>query len=931
MNSQEIIVCFSDIKALFLQKKKKIFLASLIFALSTALFLLSKPLLYEASSTFKEGQDSRSSQINFGEIFSFAGSSFLQPKAVQIFKSRALIKEVVEKLGLQIRSSSKNNQGSNFSKNLQGVLNKEIGEIDDFEFSNIIYNGPKPFNFFIKFLTLDTFEVFSGPNKILAKGKINQKVVLENLDFSITKLPKVLGLNQNLAFVVLPLDNAVEDFRGKLKISMMDKLISNGLLQLTFKDENPSIAVRSLNALMHEYQNYLKNQNMLLAKEQLQYLDKRQNEISEQFKNSLEEITSQLEKNVEKSSVLELNQEVGSLFSQRQELIREIFNLDLEINRLENVNKEQLLIDSTADKELYSLGKELSELQKEKDFLAIALQEKSLDFDDFALAEETIAKIQKEITDNKNLIDLIDTQNTAAILSSDFSKTAGLFLKDLENGDLTLKLDHLKKYLQENIELLSLKEKLIKKQNGVKESSEFDGLTLEQIKGLYIESNNKFDNETTHLHELKYILEEFSKPGFEVGGLALILNDPMSSKVIQTINDFVYKIKDEKNYSEKEKLRFQADIKFEKEFLVGHIKELIELCKLSISLLKEKSLIFQKALIKATNEQMLFLEKRADSYIAEKILNLKREKEVLSTKLQDVKKQMIHIPRTLSFEKQLEFRSDMAKHLMDNIAELLEAKTINFHLSNIESCPIDLATLPLSPKLPRIYFFSILAFILTLIFSFLFYFLKTLLSGFPASLDNLRSLKQNVAGSISFFCDGDKVEYLQNKDLHTLRNVFSDGFDSKICLLLSNLGPNYSYVLCNLLAKMNKRILLIDTCFKKQEEGGLLQYLDKKIKKLPLKRYEGYDFLSSGGATLFSPELIGSNNFSTFLSDLKNEYDNILLYSENSVLDPQAKILLRLSDRVIVSFEKEKIEDFRYLIDWSVSKEKSLWFVKIAK
>src|SRR5262249_16942595 len=152
--------------------------------------------------------------------------------------------------------------------------------------------------------------------------------------------------------------------------------------------------------------------------------------------------------------------------------------------------------------------------------------------------------------------------------------------------------------------------------------------------------------------------------------------------------------------------------------------------------------------------QISVLQEQIFDLIKERKIAILAEKKLLEEKMADLRSQFPDLPERWRKEKWLDLKSQMGIKRVGALTDLVESKTISSHLHHVESKPLDMAALPAIPSHPGIFFkVAIMAFLAGLI-AFAHSFFKTVLSGFPTSIEKLRAMRYPLSGAISPFCDG---------------------------------------------------------------------------------------------------------------------------------------------------------------------------------
>lgn len=964
-DSQTDLICLTDIYQLFLKLRKKLFIISLFFSFLIILVLLFSPLEYEIKASFNEGSF-KEQPSSFKDFLDINISSIKGNGVAGVMLSRRVLKPVIENLGLQVQKKEKP-VFQNFSKNIFGGKDRE-----EFLFEKVLYTKEKPEIFKMRFLSKDKFVVFKK-NKFF-EGELKKPLFMGKSSFTLTEAPKDLQLNKTYVFTLSPLEEVAHLLEKKIKI--LPKKENKNILTLSLNWNNRFLGSDILNGLMNEYQNYLKEENDLFAKEEFSYLQKKQEELSSKLSKSLDEYASYLCQNISQKGFMTLDWEMNSLLTPHNEYQSKLFEIDLELKRLKNTSDEipSFVDESYSAKKLQKISGDVSSLKSEKDILSLALFRKKEENPSSRLMDQD-QKIKK--------IDL-EIQNLKKIGTGDFlSSPAGEPLRDLElkkkelvlqkdeilvKEDPTwaqqrnLNLENLKKekenlvkfvqeinsknfdsskldnaaftpliknwgdsfnekekkedllhYLNEHLHLLDVKENMLK-DTFFSLDSEFEGLDLESAKGLYENYNLQRDKTKLSINELLHLKEKLSNSSFELSSLGLVLTDPISLDIISKAGQLSLDIEDQKNRSDKDISRLKEELEVQKRFLTFHLQEMIELKNINLSLIEEKLTSLKKVILFNLNQKISLLNTEAKDFVILRTKNLEEEKKLLLEKTKDLRENMVDLPFRWKVEKLLKIRTEMSLNIMKATSDLLESKTIQHHLEQIQSKPLDKAIPPTSAKKPKILFFFLLSFFVFYFLIFVFYFIKNAIRGFPVSLDALRAIGQHVCGVIS---KNINEKGLRFSDLETLRNISSFlDFPKNITALIGNGGPDYSSALADLISKKGKKTLLIHCDFTK-EQTGFLQFFDRKIKNLPIEEEEGYDLLLSGGCSDFSTEILSSKDFTIMLNDLSSKYDDIILYTPSRLFLSEAKSFLKFVNKIIVTIKDETMEELKPYFIWN--------------
>ena len=260
--------------------------------------------------------------------------------------SRHLMKIAAQELGFQItinQSSFVTERLLNFKNNLMRELgSSQCEDPDFFEFANVHYLNERPMLLFLRFISPETFEVLDDKKEVLCEARLNQEISLKNLGFVVNRTPKNVSLQKNYKITVAPMFEVINNLQKKFQIKM-SKLDKN-ILHLSFVHSNRHVAAKFLNHMMSSYQRFLKEENEQLTQAQLVYLELRQEELSLKMEKTLEEHAAYLKKNLGDNGFIGLSQEIEILAIPKEEYTSRLFDIDLELKRIQSSKSSRSFI-----------------------------------------------------------------------------------------------------------------------------------------------------------------------------------------------------------------------------------------------------------------------------------------------------------------------------------------------------------------------------------------------------------------------------------------------------------------------------------------------------------------------------------------------------------------------------------------------------------
>ncbi len=453
---------------------------------------------------------------------------------------------------------------------------------------------------------------------------------------------------------------------------------------------------------------------------------------------------------------------------------------------------------------------------------------------------------------------------------------------------------------------------------------ELEGIDLASARQLFLQYNGKLDAAESSLRYYARLKKEIQEASFDLASLSSVLLDPLSQKILAEAARLELLLKDEKHYSAKEEERWKEEIGLQRKILMGHLHHLTAVEELNAHLMREKMGVLQRVSLDGINEQISVLYGQAKEGVKERQKALGIEKEILEKKMEEIRASLAAIwPEKWRFEKWLGIKTAMVNKVMETVTEVVESKTMASQMHHVESKPLDLAWPPILPKPSPIFRMTLLGGLIFPLWVFSIIFIRKLSKGFPVTYEKLKALHVPVLGKIGTFCDGKAAETLKGCDLETLRRIalFSEG--AKVIGLIGGKGPDYSYALCENLARRSSQFLLIHCDFsdvqQKEDEPGLLQIW--KGESLFIRQEKGFGRITAGGTTSFGTEILQSPQFATLLSRLKQDYTWIFLLLKSPLSSVESQSVLEICDKAIVTVCGEQIEELTPFIHWGYDED----------
>lgn len=934
-SSDEIVICFSDLKRLFYRMLPQVKRGGLVGACAIFLLLLVKEPRFLAEATFKQAASVHESGSQLKELFqTVTGNSNQEMGTVSLMTSRAVLRDVVEELGLQVkwdRHFRITKLLGRICENIGLEIGCSLSDVERFAFRSVRYEAETKKTLFIKVLSERSFQLFDEQRNLLGKWDLNEPIFLPFFSGCLTKIPSYAKNDQTYRLQILPWMDAVQAVRSRFTVKSLRS--ERRLFALTFADRDRFLAAQFLNQVMASCQKVILNENEEIASAQLAYLEKRQNELSRKWDSSLQEHVAYLNNNIHEGGYLSFSQELDYLQQPQNLYSTRLLDVDFELKRLESQSLEDekekcnpfLHIPAHAQTTPLLLEKQKQEIAHK--LIALELDEKSL-----PPVDESVSDSQWGIS---NEIHLLSQQQ----------REAGQLLEQLEQGqELSLLNDpkslvaiwgkqmaaqqrHLAKETQEkNRLLLGNKEQLAAHLRGFMEqtadkikllhdnlavhrstSHEFAGLTLETAQQLYLDYNNQRDGLQGQLKQLIYLSEQLYQPQFELSSITTILTDPVTQGLVLEAGDTAVRLQDANNRSLREQDHLKETLNTQKAFISQHLLQIIELTKLRAKLAEDK--------ISSLRTTTMGL--------------LKHEKELLQQQLDQISRQMETLPEKWRRENMLMLKKELGMQMVEGLTHLMESKSIDRHLYQVGSKPLDSALPPVQPKAPDLLMYALLGSILGAFATYFFYLSRSLVNGVPVSHETLALSGFNSCGTLSTYSNT-TVEQLPHADLETLRRLaqFLLNLNQKgiCCAILGGKNADFSPALAELLAMQQQRVLVVQYVFDKpvspNQIPGLWHYLHAEVPTCPIRQQGSFDFLPSGGTSRHAVELLSNPQLTSFLASARSTYDVILFYTTAQPSDVEGEALLNIADAAIIATNGEKKGDLFIYQAWSAVKQK---------
>lgn len=347
----QVVLSLQDLKALFWRHRKVILRSACIGAVLLFLVALRKAPSYEVSSVFKV---SSSAQEEFSGGAGRMLSLLVSPEegsqdAVALMSSRPLMEEVVKRLYLQMDVQAVG--GPSFwarsahnlmlewlswrklwSRPRGGVVSGSI-VIPEYEIASLSpvwvrpsalhFQGHFPLHLTLEFSDEERFTVIDGKKR--TSGRLGEPFEGGSYNFTLEKVAGPLA-GKSFQITLFPLADVAMTLSKDVRIMAQKK----NLLQMSYQHTDPHLASCVLNAVMQGYKDYLKEMNYFKAKEQIAYLEERQDRSTERLEALVRQYTEFLKEDVHAGGFIHLDAEVEFLARTQESYKRRLQEIQLE-------------------------------------------------------------------------------------------------------------------------------------------------------------------------------------------------------------------------------------------------------------------------------------------------------------------------------------------------------------------------------------------------------------------------------------------------------------------------------------------------------------------------------------------------------------------------------------------------------------------------
>ena len=365
--SDQILFTLSDMKRLFLRHSPNLKKVAWMTSVFVFLILVLSAPKYKTEATFKQSSRQKDLSMQMKEMFHQFMDLPVESGTMAVMQSHEVIKGVVEKLGLQASCCSDFFLIRVFRRiwdNLRSEFGGALSDPDVFVFSDVSYSGERPLKMFLVPTAHNSYQIYDLNKTQIAEGKLGEEIHFNQGKLKLKSAKKNAIPGKFYGLVIQPIVETVSSLRRDLRIYPLK--LDKTILQLTFTSCNRLVGAQFLNELMGSYQNFLKKENDDVCKNQLQYLQQRQEELTTYYDKALSEHSAYLNENLSNNGFIGFAQEIETLSVPKNFYTSKLFNVDLELKRLcdsKDFNRQQCALEQTKKKETFLSPQQRKEAQ----------------------------------------------------------------------------------------------------------------------------------------------------------------------------------------------------------------------------------------------------------------------------------------------------------------------------------------------------------------------------------------------------------------------------------------------------------------------------------------------------------------------------------------------------------------------------------------
>lgn len=941
-------ITLADLGTLLLRQKKLIIASGVTLAIFLGSWAVTRPITYMTDASFQEkGVQSGSSTSMSGVMGLLTGNLMAQQEnTIPLMKSKRLWTPVIKRFGLQATiqevSTSfplyhliKNNIRTELA-HFRSVQTPILADNTPLSLTQLFYDGEVPIRMNIQFLNEHSFVISGSQDIPTVEATLDKITVFQGVSFALSHHDQSALTGREFSILISPLDTTAKRLSNFLTLKPDEK--STKTLKLSFIFPHRKTSSTILNALMQEYQNYLKEEHQQVAAAQLAYLENRKQESSDNLQKVILGYAAQISLDLPSSGIVDSEKELELLEQQKAVLRQSLMTIDLELNRLERNRKGDGYLDTLgASAQLPELVRQtiasIHELKQRRDRLVLALskmntertEQTQLQFEEKIATLEQIGENIERMDRLYHIVSIdealppLDQIEDAPMLKLWYEKLGkeGTYSEQAWNEHKANFLGYLNHYLRmSRVQQRLLQERLALPQEV---DEELQGADLTTAAAIYLDLTQRLNDTQAEVRQNTFIIDQVQDQSFEISSLSGTLKDPVSQGIIERYCSLSLGLKDSTIRSPKELDRIREELSQSRVFLLYHLQQATQLLKLREEFLSQKIYSIQSVMLDLIQQQVSVLEKHLQDYTLSHVEQLKQQRELLNQLLQDINQQMASLPFRWGSEQMIKHQAKISGAIMEEVSKLVETKNIAHHLETIQSSPLDFAVPPILPRRPNLALFLVLGFILGSGLGAAYVIGDSMIHGMRVSETNLKLFKQHVGGKLA---DGEIVSTLRR-----IASFLCCGEESNCLLLLTGKGPDYSHALASLLAKKGLRSLCINLSFDEPLcSNGLLQAIEGSVDSPQVISKGSYDIIAAGGTTIHGHELLHHPRFHELLNQFSDQYDWVITSYHGNPLGAEAESLSKRFDRIAVTVCEEKIDDLNFYVELAANK-RLIWTI----
>lgn len=348
-NSLFDLYTIKDVFGVWKRSWKIILGGTLTLALFGAYWSLSSPLQYTAEASFREKNHSHGGVAtnNLTALLLNQSSDSNDSSAVSTMKSRMIMEKLVQLTGLQATispdKSSKSLLGlmaDNLRVEYARFMNHKEPSIPDpikpLLIENIQYVRETPLGLKITFSDDASFVVKIGKAEI--PGTLGMPWKYQEIGFTLSRNSDEPLQNNAYNLVLHPLSHSANDISKLINITT-DKE-DKSLLRIRYRNENRHTAVAFVNALMQEYQDHIDAEHKKMMSSQINYLQKRQNEVFDVLQDKMKNYVETLSEDFSTLGFIDTQKAMEFLAANQHAIKTKQLAMGMEIHRMEAALEE---------------------------------------------------------------------------------------------------------------------------------------------------------------------------------------------------------------------------------------------------------------------------------------------------------------------------------------------------------------------------------------------------------------------------------------------------------------------------------------------------------------------------------------------------------------------------------------------------------------